>query len=67
MVFLPEKLLSWALRVFFGVCNSLGMLDHLFYLFANTRPPNWLTGSIATFANPLVTCVDFIQRVQTKR
>ena len=65
MVFLAED---------HGLCGVSGLFatgraccDHVFYLFANTRPPNWLTGSIATFANPLVTCVDFIQRVQTKR
>ena len=40
--------------------------DHVFDLFADTRPPNWLTGSFATFADSLVARVDFIQHVQTK-
>ena len=53
--------------VFSVFATGWACCDHLFYLFANTRPPHWLTGSIATFANPLVTCVDWIQHVQTKR
>ena len=57
-----------ALRVIFSVFpTGRACCDHVFYFFANTRPPNWLTGSITTFSSPLVTCVDFIQRVQTKR
>lgn len=66
LVILTEELLSWALRGFSVFATGRACCDHVFHLFAKTRPPNWLTVSFVTFADSLVTCMDFIQCVQMK-
>ena len=69
-------LLPWSLwqrSWYHGICMVLSVFatgrascDHVFSLFAETRPPYWIMDYFATFADSLVTCMDFIQYIQAK-